>query len=75
VQQHNGYWISGTAVPGPPYTDYWESLATVCRQGRGSSIVEVARLKLTNFELDMQELAEYFGLEVARLIVDECFLK
>lgn len=25
MQQYAGYWIYGTAVPGPPYTLYWES--------------------------------------------------
>ena len=28
MQLHKGYWISGSAVPGPPYTIYWEILPT-----------------------------------------------
>jgi hypothetical protein len=46
MQLHKGYWISGTAVPGPPYTTYWEILGTILKPHRGGSIVEVARLRL-----------------------------
>jgi len=44
MQLHNAYWISGSAVPGPPYTIYWEILGTILKPHRGGSIVEVARL-------------------------------
>jgi hypothetical protein len=40
--------------------------------GRGSSIVEVTRFQLQRFTVSIKELAEWFGLEVARLVVDEC---
>lgn len=23
MQQYNNFWISGSAFPGPPYTNYW----------------------------------------------------
>jgi hypothetical protein len=31
MQQHNGFWISGRAVPGPPYTTYWETMGPVLK--------------------------------------------
>ena len=36
---------------------------------RSSSIVEITRFQLERF---IKELAEWFGLEVARIVVDEC---
>jgi len=26
MERYKGYWVSGSAVPGPPNTRYWESL-------------------------------------------------
>jgi hypothetical protein len=40
--------------------------------GRGSSIVEVTRFQLERFTVSIKELAEWFGLEVARIVEDEC---
>ena len=40
--------------------------------GCGSSIVEVARFQLERFTVSIKELAECFGVEVARIVVDEC---
>ena len=70
--KHNGFWISGSALPGPPYTTDWEALAIVLKPGRGGSVVEAARLHVGDFALETKELAESFGLEIARIIVDEC---
>ena len=39
--------------------------------GRSSSIVEVIRFQLQQFTVSIKELAEWFGLEVARIVVDE----
>ena len=36
---------------------------------RSSSIVEITRFQLERF---IKELAEWFGLELARIVVDEC---
>ena len=71
MQLHNGYWISGSAVPGPPYTTYWEILGTVLKPHRGGSVVEVTRLRLPTFTVEIKELAEWFGLELARIALDE----
>ncbi|MDO8700600.1 MAG: hypothetical protein Q7J56_03005 [Deltaproteobacteria bacterium] len=71
MQVHKGYWISGSAVPGPPYTTYWEILGTILKPHRGGSVVEVGRLRLPAFTVEIKELAEWFGLELARIVVDE----
>jgi hypothetical protein len=34
--------------------------------------VEIERFQLRRFTVNIKELAEWFGLEVARLVVDEC---
>jgi len=34
--------------------------------------VEITRFQLQQFTVDIKELAEWFGLEVARIVVDEC---
>ena len=71
MQQHNGYWISGTALPGPPYTTYWESMGTVLKPGRSGSVVEVGRIQDPGFTFELQELAASWGMELARIVVDE----
>ena len=71
MQQHNGYWISGSAVPGPPYTTYWEALGTVLRSGHGSSVVEVGRIRDPGATFEVQEVAAIWGMELARIVVDE----
>ena len=68
--QHNGFWISGSAVPGPPYTQYWTLAGAVLFQRSNGSVVELMRFKLESFELADQEVAVLFGLELARLVVD-----
>lgn len=72
IQLQKGYWISGSAVPGPPYTTYWAILGTILKPQRGGSIVEVARLRLPKFTVEIKELAEWFGMELCRIAVDEC---
>jgi hypothetical protein len=41
-------------------------------RGRLSSIVENTRFQLHQFTVSIKELPEWFGLEVARIVVDEC---
>ena len=33
---------------------------------------EITRFQLQRFTVSIKELAEWFGLEVARIVVDEC---
>jgi hypothetical protein len=45
-------------------------------QGRHSSIVEITRFQLQQFTVSMKELAEWFGLELWRIVVEwrECLV-
>ena len=40
--------------------------------GRSSSVVEITRFQFQQFTVSIRELAEWFGLEIARIVVDEC---
>ena len=62
MQLHKGYWVSGSAVPGPPYTTYWEILGTVLKPHHGGSVVEVGRFRLPKFTVEIKERAEWFGI-------------
>jgi hypothetical protein len=42
--------------------------------GRSSSIVEIGGFQLQRFSVSIKELAEWFGLKVARIVVDECLV-
>ena len=65
--EYKGYKISGTSTP--MYMEGCESLGSVCKPGRGSSIIEVARIEGKIFKT-MKE-AEEHGLELAREWVDK----
>lgn len=72
MQQHNGRWISGSAVHGPPNTTYWNLGGDVPLQRVNGSVVELVRFTLHSFELDDEEVATLFALKLARLVVDTC---
>ena len=74
MERYKGYWITGSAVPGPPYTRYWETLGTVLKDGRSGSIVEVARFRdnAIRFDHDVPGFAEFYGMELGRIFVDHC---
>ena len=73
MMECNGVWISGTAMPGPPYTDYWTPGGAVLFQRPNHSVVELVRFNLEIFELDNQGVAALFGMELARLVVDTSY--
>ncbi len=75
MELHNGYWISGSAIAGPPNTDYWTPAGAVLFQRANGSVVELVRFTLHTFELDDQGVAELFGEELARLVVDTSHLQ
>ena len=66
------YFIDGSAVPVHPFNPDWYVGGSVLVPGRGSSIVEITRFQFQQFTVSIKELAEWFGLEVARIVVDEC---
>jgi hypothetical protein len=59
-------------MPVHPFSPDWYVGGSVLVPGRGSSIVEITRFQLQQFTVSIKELAEWFGLEVARIAVDEC---
>jgi hypothetical protein len=59
-------------MPVHPFSPDWYVGGSVLVPGRGSSIAEVTRFQFQRFTVGMKELAEWFGLEVARIVVDEC---
>jgi hypothetical protein len=72
MERYKGYWISGTAVPGPPNTFYWESLGTILKDGRKGSIVKVVRQRDNGITFDLDGLAAWYGMELSRMAVDHC---
>jgi hypothetical protein len=75
MQPCKGYFIDGTALMVHPYSPDWYVGGDVCVFGPYSSIVGVTRFQLQQFTVSIKELAEWFGLEVARMVVDECLVQ
>jgi hypothetical protein len=72
MQPYNGYFIDGTALLIHPFSPDWHVGGSVLKPGRLNSIIEVARFEVPRFNVSTKELAEWFGLELARIVVDEC---
>ena len=75
MQTYKGYFIEGDAMPVHPFSPDWYVGGSVLVPGRSGSVVEITRFQLQRFTVSMKELAEWFGLEVARIVVDECLVK
>jgi hypothetical protein len=71
MQPYKGYFIKGSALMIHPFSPDWYVGGSVLVPGRYSSIVEVTRFQFQQFKVSIKELAEWFGLEVARIVVDE----
>jgi hypothetical protein len=50
-----------------PFSPDWYVSGSVLKPGRFGSIVEVTRFQLHRFTVSLKDLAEWFGLEVARV--------
>ena len=72
MQRYKGYFITGSALLVHPFSPDWYVGGSILVPGRGSSIVEVMRFQLERFTVSIKELAEWFGPEVARIVVDQC---
>jgi hypothetical protein len=72
MQEYNGYFIDGTAKMVHPFDTSWYPGGSVLWPGPHGSIIEVARFELPTFTVDLKGVAEWFGLELPRLVVDEC---
>jgi hypothetical protein len=73
MQPYNkGYFIDGTALLVHPFSPEWYVGGSVFVSGHSGSIVGITRFQFHRFTVSIKELAEWFGLEVARIAVDEC---
>ena len=72
MQPYRGYYISGKAKLVHPFSPDWYVGGSVLIHGRSTSIVEIGRFQLQQFTVSMKELAEWFGLELSRIVVEEC---
>jgi hypothetical protein len=72
MQPYKGYLIAGSALLVHPFSPDWYVGGNVLVSGRSSSIVEITRFELPRFSVSIKKLAEWFGLEVARIVVNEC---
>jgi hypothetical protein len=72
MQPHKGYFITGSALMVHPFSPDWYVGGSVLVPGCSGSIVEITRFQVERFTVSIKELAEWFGLEVARIVVDKC---
>jgi hypothetical protein len=72
MQPYKGYFIEGDALMVHPVSPDWYVGGSVLVPGRSGSILEITRFQLHQFTVSMKELAEWFGVEIARIVVDEC---
>ena len=70
MQLYKGYFIDGRANLIHPFNPLSYPGGCVLKAGRLGSIIQVARLELRFYMED--DLAEWFGLQLAALFVDEC---
>jgi hypothetical protein len=70
--QYKGYFIDGSALIVHPFSPDWCVGGSILVPRRSSPLVEFGRFQLQRFTVSIKELAEWFGLEVALLVVDEC---
>jgi hypothetical protein len=71
MQPYKGYFIEGDAQLVHPFSPDWYVGGSVLVSGRSGSIIEITRFQLQQFTVSIKGLAEWFGLEVARIVVDE----
>ena len=72
MQPYKGYFIDGSAMPVHPFNPDCYVGGSILVSGHSSSVVEISRFQLQRFTVNMKELAEWFGLEVTRIVVGEC---
>jgi hypothetical protein len=75
MEQYRGYWISGKGGLVHAFSAESYVAGAIYKQGRGSSIEEVTRFALRSFKVTDQDLAAFFGLELAKMVVDECLIR
>jgi hypothetical protein len=71
MQPHKGYLIEKSVLMFIRLAQTG-GLGATFLSGRYTSIVEITRFQLERFTASIKGLAEWFGLEVAWIVVDEC---
>jgi hypothetical protein len=71
VEKYKGYFLDGTAKMVHPFDPSWYPGGSVLRQRPRGSIIELARFELPSFTVELKGLAEWFGFELSKLVVDE----
>ena len=72
MEQYKGYFIGGVAKMVHPFSPEWYVAGSVLKPGRLGSIVEVERFQFSKFTVDDKDVAEWFGTEICRIVVDKC---
>src|SRR5262249_33506645 len=67
MQPYRGYFITGTTLMVYPFSPDWYVGGSVYVSGRSGSIVGVTRFEVQRSTVSIKELAEWFGVEVARI--------
>jgi hypothetical protein len=77
TEPYRTFHISGGGEPLPETLlgriSDWYATGSIDYQRRDRSVVELMRFRLACMRFDYEEVAEWFGLELARLIVDSCY--
>jgi hypothetical protein len=71
MEPYKGYFIDSSALKVHPFSPDWYVGGSVLVSGHSGSVVEIGRFQVQQFTVGIKELAEWFGLEVAGLVVDE----
>jgi hypothetical protein len=72
TERYKGYWLYGSALPGPPNKFHWEPRGTVLKDCRGGSVVEVVRIHDPGIAFDLKGFAEFYAMEISRMFIDHC---
>src|SRR5918992_3764982 len=72
MKPYKGYFIDGTAKMIHPFNPLSYPGGDVYKPGRLGSVIEVTRFEMPSFTMDTKELAEWFGFELSKLVVEEC---
>jgi hypothetical protein len=74
-EQYRGHWISGTAGLVHPFSPESYPAGGIYKPVHAGSIEEVTRFALQSFKMSDQELAAFFALELAKMVIDECLIQ
>ena len=72
MQPYEQILIDGHAKMIHPFYPECYPAGNVNRHGRSSSVIEVTRFELPSFTMELEELAAWFRMELARIVVDQC---